>query len=236
MKTHQHRGVALIELAVALSLLSLILIASLPLMTKGQEVTKAKRIASDYTQFAVAAGAHFDANRSAYIAAMTDGTDADKLCLVGVDPATGKGGTPTYDETLHRCAVDSSMLKFLSALPTTASSSNAYGDRWVAIFKLVYDRATPPEPTGGVEMLVVSAAVDGSFTQVPADPKVWDSAVTASGYTEGNGGVVPDADRATCVASKAKGRFEACGAGWRIDLADYLAPAELQAFANRLSQ
>jgi hypothetical protein len=49
----------------------------------------------------------------------------------------------------------------------------------------------------------------------------------AAGYLEGNGGVVPDKDHSTCVVSRATGRFEACGWGWRINLGDYLTADEL---------
>ncbi len=233
---NQHRGVALIEIAVGLTLLSIILLASFSLLSKGNEVSKAKSISSDWTQFAIAADAHFNSNRTAYIAAMTDGTDADKLCKVNVNSVTGEGGTITYDPTLHRCAVDSSMLKFHAALPATTSDLNPYRERWVAIFKLVYDREDPPKPTGGVESFIVSATVDGSAPIVLADPKLYDSALTASGYTQGNGGVVPDADRSTCIASRAQNRYESCGAGWKINLPDFLTSAEVQAFANRLSK
>jgi hypothetical protein len=230
------KGVALIEIAVGLTLVSFILVASFSLLSKGNEVTKAKSISSDWTQFATAADAHFTSNRSAYIAAMTDGTDADRLCKVNVDSKTGEGGIITYDETLHRCAIDSSMLKFHAALPSTASDINPYRERWVAIFKLVYDRDDPPKPTGGVESFIVSATVDGSAPIVLADPKLYDNALTASGYTQGNGGVVPDADRATCIASRALNRYESCGAGWKINLPDFLTTTEVQAFANRLSK
>lgn len=214
-------------------ILSLVYIAAMPWMSRQQDAVRAKSLSSDHAQFAAAANAHFLANRSAYIAAMRDGTDAAKLCLVRVDPATGSG-MPTYSDTLHRCAFDASFLKYRSALPDTTGAANGYGENWVAIFRLVYDKDTPPQPTGGVEIWIPSAALGGAVAAA-ADPYAYDRSLTAAGFLEGNGGVVPDADRSTCVASRAAGRFESCGSGWRINLTDFLDADELAQFANRLS-
>ena len=214
-------------------ILSLVFIAAMPWMTRQQDAVRAKSLSSDHTQFAAAAQAHFQTNRSAYAAAMKDGTDADKLCLVRVNPADGTG-TSTYSETLHRCAFDASFLRFHSALPDTTGGANGYGENWVAIFRLVYDKDTPPKPTGGVEVWIPSAALGGTVAS-PADPYSYDRSLTAAGFLEGNGGVVPDKDRSTCVASRRAGKYESCGSGWRVNLADFLESDELAAFANRLS-
>lgn len=227
-------GASMLEVALAVVLISVIFMGMTPLILKNQDVTVAKSISQSYTQFWTAASAHFEANRSAYISAMTDGTGADQLCKVNVDSMTGAGGEETYSADVHRCALDTSMLKFVSALPASVSDTNAYGERWVAIYKLVYDQQSPPQPTGGVEQLVVSAAVHGQELTFAPSTSTYDRALTAAGFTSGSAGVVPDADRSTCVASRSSGVFEACGSGWRINLADYLSAAELQAFANRL--
>lgn len=237
MKQNRSRqlGASMLEVALAVVLISLIFIGMTPLILKNQDVTVAKSISQSYTQFWSASSAHFEANRSAYISAMMDGTGAQQLCKVNVDAATGEGGEETFSTSMHRCALDTSMLRLLSALPDSVSDTNPYGERWVAIYKLVFDQQTPPQPTGGVEQLVVSAAVHPQGLSFIPDSSSYDRAVTAAGFTSGSAGVVPDADRSTCIASKAAGLFEACGSGWRITLSDYLSADELQTFSSRLS-
>lgn len=230
----RQRGIALMEMALAVGLAALIYLSIGPLIIKSQDVSVAKSVATDYTAFRAAASAHFQSNRGAYEAAMSAGTDADKLCKVGVN-ADGTGGTVVNSTTMHRCAIDVSMLRFLQALPSNVADRNRYGETWVAIFKQVYDNAPTPAPTGAVEMFIVSARVDGTAPAVPSDPRAYDEAMTASGFVSGQGGVVPDADRSTCVASRAAGKYEACGPGWKANLADFLEPSEVTAFSSRLS-
>lgn len=230
----RQRGIALAELALAVGLTAIIYLSVAPLLIKSQDVNVAKGVANDYTAFRAAAAAHFQSNRSAYDAAMSAGTDADKLCKVGVN-ADGSGGTVVNSTTMHRCAIDVSMLRYLQALPSNVATRNRYGETWVAIFKQVYDNAATPAPTGAVEMFVVSARVDGTAPLVPSDPRAYDEATTAAGFVSGQGGVVPDADRSTCIASRAAGKFEACGPGWKANLADFLEPSEVTSFASRLS-
>lgn len=228
------QGIALAEMALAVSLAAIMYVMVAPLIIKSQDVGVAKSVATDYTAFRAAASAHFQSNRGAYEAAMSAGTDANKLCKVGVN-ADGTGGTVVNSTTMHRCAIDVSMLRFLKALPSNVAVRNRYGETWVAIFKQVYDTAPTPAPTGAVEMFIVSARVDGVAPLMPSDPRAYDEAITASGFVNGQGGVIPDSDRSTCVASKAANKFEACGPGWKANLADFLEPSEVSAFANRLS-
>lgn len=227
-------GMALAELALAVGLTSMIMMAMSPLIVRSMDARKARSVAEDYTAFRAAASAHFQSNRSAYDAAMSAGTDADKLCKVGVN-ADGTGGTVVNSTTMHRCVIDASMLRYLKALPAGVSTTNRYGETWVAIFKQIYDSAPTPAPTGGVEMYVVSARVDGTAPAVEPDPRAHDEAITASGFVGGQGGIIPDADRSTCVASRTAAKFEACGSGWKANLADFLEPSEVTAFASRLS-
>ena len=228
------RGIALAEMALAVALTAIIYLSVSPLIIKSQDVNVAKSVATDYTAFRAAATAHFQSNRSAYEAAMSAGTDANKLCKVGVN-TDGSGGTVVNSTVMHRCVIDVSMLRYLQALPSNVAARNRYGETWVAIFKQVYDNATPPAPTGAVELFVVSARVDGVAPLVPSDPRAYDEAMTASGFVSGQGGVIPDADRSTCVASRAAGKYEACGAGWKANLADFLEADEVTAFSSRLS-
>lgn len=235
MNVRSQKGVALIEIALALALVTLLFASFGPLFLKNQTASNAKLVALEHTAFKNAASAHFQSNRSAYISAMQDGTGADKLCKVGVLP-DGTGGAVVVSDTLHRCAVDASMLKYLGAIPSSTPDKNRYGETWVAIFKAAYNNEVPPVATGGVEMWVVSAKVDGTSGSVAANAELYDEAKTAASFTGGQGGVIPDADRSTCVASRAMGKFEACGAGWRSNLSDFLEASEVAAFAARLSK
>ena len=228
------RGIALVEMALAVALTAILYMTVSPLIIKSQDVSVAKSVATDYTAFRAAVSAHFQSNRSAYEAAMTSGTDANKLCKVGVNP-DGTGGTVVNSTTMHRCAIDVSMLRFLQVLPSNVSAKNRYGETWVAIFKQVYDTAPTPAPTGAVEMFIVSARVDGVATLVASDPRSYDEAITASGFVSGQGGVIPDADRSTCIARRATGTYQACGPGWKANLADFLEPSEVTKFSTRLS-
>lgn len=234
--SHHQRGLAILEMALAIAVAGILIVGFMQWYLKSTDSAKAKNTADSLTQFRAAASAHFLANRKAYFTAMADGTDADKLCLINVNPTTGTGGTNTFTSTLNRCAIDASFLKYVSALPANAPINNPYGERWVAIFKLVYDKQVPHPPTGGVEMLVVSATVDNTKPVVEADARRYDTALTAASYVAGQGGVVPDADRSTCVASRAANTFQACGAGWRYNLSDFLTTAEVTAFSQRLSK
>ncbi len=229
----RHQGTSLLEIALALIVLSLVYVSAMPWITRQQDAVAAKSVSTDHTQFAAAARAYFEANRAAFVTAMKDGTGADKLCLVNVDPTSGIG-TPTYAASLHRCAIDASFLQQRAALPATASGTNAYGESWVAVFRLVYDGASPPQPTGGVETWITSAALGGA-SPISAAPYPYDRAATAAGFLEGNGGVVADKDRSTCISSTSANRFEACGAGWRVDLKNFLTSDELAQFAARLN-
>lgn len=233
-RRRKQRGIALAELALAVALTAVLYMSISPLIIRSEDVGVAKSAATDYTAFRAAASAHFLSNRGAYDAAMKDGTGAAALCKVGV-AADGSGGTVVNSTTMHRCAVDASMFHFLQALPSSVSNKNRYGETWVAIFKQVYDTQAVPAPTGAVEMYIVSARVDGVATLVASDPRAYEEAITASGFVSGQGGVVPDADRSTCVASRAKGTYQACGSGWKANLADFLESGEVTSFASRLS-
>ena len=215
-------------------LIGLLSAMAIPMLVRSLDDRAAKATADDYSIFNSAVSAHFLANRAAYVAAMTDGTGADTLCKVGVNPATGAGGLQANNPALHTCAIDGSMLKYLQALPTMVRDANRYGEQWVAIFKLSYTTVAPIAPTGGVEMLVVSAAVTTGGDSVPPDARRYSEANTAAGFTGGNGGVIPDADRSTCVVNKTASIYQACGNGWKVNLSDFISPAQLGAFSNRI--
>lgn len=233
MSLKKQRGLALQDMMLAVAILGFITAASLPLIGRNVDDLTSQSVAADWQSFKAIAEQHFVANRSAYEAAMTDGTGADALCKINVNTADGTGGIVANSTTLHTCAIDTSMLQYFRVLPDTIRTTNVYGEKWVAIYRLIYNTATPPVPTGGVESIIVSADVTGVGGAVAADSHRYQVAKSAADYVNG-GGVVPDADRTTCTASKATSTFQACGNGWQVNLADFIDPASMVAFGNRL--
>lgn len=225
------QGMALADVLLAVAVTGVIVAASMPLLSRNSDDLAAKAVADDLKEFKTVAEEHFKANRAAYEAAMTDGTGAASLCKLGVNPADGSGGTVANSTALHTCAIDGTMLRFLKVLPATFRQRNAYGESWVAVYRMVYNGTSP---TGGVEAIFASAATDGSAVAVPANARRYQSARTAAGYLGGNGGVIPDTDREVCVAKRSAVIYQACGDGWKANLADFVNPAELTVFASRL--
>lgn len=223
----------MVELLLATALISAIALIVAPMMVRMNDDVSSRSTADDYSLFQAAAASHFQANRETYMAALTDGTGAANLCKLGV-ALDGTGGIVANNTTLKTCAVDGSMLRFLQSLPVQVRERNRYGERWVAIFRAVYTTTAPIQPTGGVEMLIVSADVDGVGGVVLRDSRRYGEATVAADFTGGSGGVVPDADRSTCVVNKTTNRFEACGNGWKVNLSDFISPGQLAAFANRV--
>jgi hypothetical protein len=231
LRTRRQLGIALFDILLAVAVTGLIVAGSMPLLARNSDDLAAKALADDLKAFKAVAEEHFKANRATYEAAMTDGTGAASLCRIGVNPADGSGGTVAVSTTLHTCAIDGTMLRFLKVLPSTVRVRNAYGESWVAVYRMVYNGTTP---TGGVEAIFASAATDGTATAVPANARRYQTARTAAGYLGGNGGTVPDTDREVCVAKRAAATYQACGDGWKANLADFVSAAELTLFANRL--
>ncbi|CAN7741894.1 type II secretion system GspH family protein [Acidovorax sp. LjRoot118] len=230
------QGNFMIEALLAVLIVGMMAAATVPMMQEGRIEQNARSAADDMVSFQQAAAQHFISNRSAYETAMKDGTGADKLCKVGIDPVAGTGGMQANSVTKKTCAVDGSMLKYLLAMPDDMNLKNRYGESWVAIYRLIYDTETPPAPTGAVDMLVVSAAVAGApAPQVVPDGQRHKEGLAAAAIVGGSGGLVPDADRATCVASKTAGKYEVCGNGWRVNLSDFVDAPDLAAFSDRLA-
>lgn len=235
MQKSRQRGLALTEIMLGTAIVALLAYTAAPLLVRSLDDRSSKATADDFGIFQEAAAAHFKANRSAYESAMKDGTGAANLCKVGVNPTDGSGGLQANNTTLHTCAIDATMLRFLQALPIQVHANNRYGEQWVAIFKQVYTTVAPIQPTGGVEMLVVSAQVTGTPSVVAPDPRRFSEAVNAADFTGGNGGFIPDADRSTCVVSKTASIYQACGNGWKVNLADFISPTQLATFSNRVT-
>ena len=224
-------GFALADLLLSVAAMGLILAAAMPLLARQGDELAAKSIADDLRLFRLGAEEHFRSNRAAYEAAMADGTGGGQLCRLGINPVDGSGGLQAYSTVLHTCAVDGTQLSYLGALPPELRPRNAYSESWVAIHRLVDAGGTA---SAGVETLFVSAAVTSGGAAVPADARRWQIARSAATQLERGGGAVPDTDRSTCVARRVMSTYQACGDGWKADLAQFVNAAELGQFSNRL--
>jgi hypothetical protein len=220
----------------AVALMGLVVSAAMPLIIAGQDEVAARSGADDQSSFQQMAAQHFISNRAAYEAAMADGTGAGSLCRVNVNPVDGSGGSQANSVSLHTCAVDTTMLAYLQALPREMRLTNRFGDRWVAIFRQLYDQQNQPKPNGGVDMLIVSSGLGlSALGPVTPDDRRHREITTAAAINGGVGGYVPDADRSTCVTSRALEKYEVCGNGWKVNLGDFVDAAQVQLFSARLA-
>lgn len=211
------RGGALVETVLAIALGSVVLAGISHVVQQGQSDLRARNMAEQQQAFMTAAGNFYLANSAKMLAAMDDGTDAGSFCVVGADPATGEGGTVSNDTMLKTCALDTDWLKWKQAIPAGVKASNTHNQRWVAIFKRVYEGATA---TDAVEMLTVGANVGGTATGI-TDLRELQAAANLVG---GSGGFVPDQDRVVCRYVEATRTYEACGTqgGWKVDLKKFV--------------
>lgn len=224
------RGFALADMMLAVAVMGLVMMAVIPMLNRNSNDANAKSISDDLANFKAAAQAHFTANRSAYDAAMADGTGASTLCKVGV-AADGSGGTVANSTTLHTCAIDGSMLTYLKAMPTTVKATNAYGEQWVAIYRQIYNAGVA---TGSDEAMFVSAAITTGGGAVAANDRRYRIATVAASTLGGSGGAVPDTDRQLCVATRSNSTYQVCGDGWKVNLSDFISSTQLTAFGARL--
>lgn len=221
----------------AAALVGLVMSAAMPMIIAGQDEIAARSGADDQNSFQQMAAQHFVSNRATYEAAMADGTGAGSLCRVNVNPVDGSGGSQANSVSLHTCAVDATMLAYLQALPRDMRLTNRHGDRWVAIFRQLRDSPSSAQPNGAVDMLVVSSGLGlGPLGPVAPDERRHREITSAAAINGGMGGYVPDADRSTCVTSRALERYEVCGNGWKVNLGDFVDAAQVQMFAARLSK
>jgi hypothetical protein len=231
------KGFALLDTMLAVAVAGLVVSAALPMIIAGEDEIAARSLADDQSSFQQLAAQHFIANRSAYEAAMLDGTGADSLCRVNVNPVDGSGGIQANSLSMHTCALDVTMLAHLQALPRDMRLTNRFGERWVAIFRQLPDRQSLSQPGGAVDMLVVSSGSGpGAPNPVAPDERRYREITSAAAISGGTGGYVPDADRATCVSSRAQAKYEVCGNGWKVNLGDFVDAAMVDLFAARLAK
>lgn len=227
-------GNAMVEVALAMAIVAPIGIYALQKQKEGIEVVKGNGNAERTMDFTELAKTYYLANAPALRAAMADGTGADKLCRLGVNPSASSPettGIKSNNIVLHTCAIDVSLLKWKGIATDSIAEVNLNQQKMVAIFRRVYDtKQSPAVPTDNVELLTVGAAgatglsdyATRSRGQIGIDPLVRDAAVMGA-----SGGIVPDADRALCKWIDADPtQREVCGAqgGWRVKLSDFVSP------------
>lgn len=217
MSTRIHRGVALMETALALAVGVAVMLGVARMIQQTTSDLRARTLAEQQQAFMSSAGNFYLANAEKMLSAMADGTDASSYCVVGANPGTGEGGTVSNDTTLKTCALDADWLKWKQAIHAEFKSVNPHHQRWVAIFKRVYEGTTS---TDAVEMLVVGANVDGAATSV-SDLRELQSVAELVG---GAGGYVPEKDVVVCNYNVPSNTYEACGTqgGWKVDLKKFV--------------
>lgn len=229
MSIKKQRGVGLAELLVGTAIMATVMVFVTSMISRAASDKIAHGVADDFVSFQSASARYFEANRAAIKAAAIDGTGADKVCIVNVN-ASGIG-TAANSVTLHTCAFDASLLKYSRALPDGVAATNVYGQKWVAIFRVIYD-AAGTTPTDSVDMLTV--ATDGTATTEDVDKRRWNQVAEAAASAGGNMGVLPDGNRGSCLAERASATYKACGNGWQVDLKQFISQSELAVFAAGL--
>ncbi|CAN5767304.1 hypothetical protein BH11PSE12_BH11PSE12_32550 [soil metagenome] len=233
---HQ-QGFSLFGTVIAMIVAAMMLTMMAKWMNEATDDMRAKRNADSLLQFTQVAGHYLDANREAIMRVMNAETvaagsaEAALFCVVSLNGVNRTTFTP-YKPATHAatdtgtCAVDAQWLVSRGMLPTGFAVVNPYGQKWVAIYRLVYadydnNVSTPNTTQFDVEMLVVATAANAL---VPANTRATPN--NELGMTiqlvGGIAGMYPDtanAPVATCPVVPANtGTQRICGpGGWQVD-------------------
>lgn len=209
----RQRGMTLTEAILAMTVAVLMMVMMARMQAAATADLRAKNTAESLQSFTQMSGQYFLANASEMMEAMKSGTGAANHCVLGANISTGSGGTTANNTTLHTCALDGNWLKYKKVIPLNFSDVNAYGQKWTAVFRMVYSGGNP---TGDVELLVVGAQTG---TQIAADGRELGLAAEIMGA---NGGFVPSSDWGACKYSASAKEACGTGGGWKANLADFL--------------
>lgn len=228
----RQQGFALLEIIIGTVLMGVVLAFALGINTQAENQVTGRSDAQSLSTLQSAAAEYYLANRPAIDAAMQTGVGADTLCLINVNP-DGTGGSIAYSSIKKTCAFDASLLVAQKRWPVDVSVDSR-GGRYVAILRTVYDSAPTPAPTGVVDMLVVLSQPNGVVSPVSPDPRLSEELASGMNTLGSKGGMVPVGNMGSCVANRVSGQLEACGTGWKIDLAEFIDDAQLAVFAAAL--
>lgn len=228
----RQRGMSIFEISLGTALMGLVIAYAMTINTRAGDQDAGRRDADSLSSFANMAAEYYTANRTAIDAAMRAGTLASTYCRLDV-AADGTGGTTAYSSTLKTCAIDPTLLRARNLWPA-GMSVEARGGRYVAIFRTIYDTQATPQPTGGVEVLIALAQTSGTLSPVTLNNRLTDEVQAGMTALGGVGGYVPIGTMGACKALRSSAAYEACGNGWKVNLANFVDAAQLTVFANAL--
>jgi type II secretory pathway pseudopilin PulG len=220
-------GWVMYELLLATVITGALTVAALGQLAEYQKEVRATAMAESQSSFQQLAVEYYIANQTGLAAAMTDGTGAGTYCRLGVNPAAADPSTTgiqANNATKHTCAIDMALLKWKGMAPSTMIETNAYQQKWVAIFK--QGTIVAPATTANVEMLTLGVAtVTGIASYAPNawfEPDV-DRLMRVARKMGATGGYVPDGDKGVCVYDGTS-NFQACGlqGGWKVDVSTFV--------------
>lgn len=216
------RGFTLLEVLLSLGIAAGLLLYYMQYQAKAASQLKSNQLASSLQDAQKQFTQYLLANRTALTSAMTDGTGASSLCVINANVSTG-AGTTANNTTLHTCAVDFTYLKYLKAVPANYGDSNVLGQRWTAIYRLVYadfdnNAGTPDTTDGSIEMLVVGAQ-SGLPNQRSGDASTVALAANLAGY---NAGFIPTSQWGNCTYNSTAKTACSSSGGWKADLSKFL--------------
>lgn len=249
------RGMAILEIILAVATVGVMISYYLKISDKQFNEQKGRIEAENEALFQQLAQQYFTTNRTAMISAMGSATasaDVTSHCAVSVTntaaavaPGTtpgsaGTNGTLSWSATKKTCAFDTTFLRAKGIWPLDALEFQdpEMGGAWryVAIFRRVPgDLAVLTE---NVEMLIARMDVDGALPSgLTRDTWANDDArkqrnEAARGVRGFTGGAMPIGDVGWCKTTKTN--TQACGNGWKADLANFLDGTQLQALRDKL--
>ena len=226
------KGFFLVELMVGLAIIGTVLLFAASLSKTSDAKVGGAESGQQLIEFTAEASKFYKTNRAVIDAAMTDGTAAAQWCKIGL-AADGSGGTQANSVTKHTCAFDASLMK-AKGLFNVSLSTGTRESSYVAIFRQLYDTASPPVATGASEAIFVLTPKSGALDGVIVTPEMSDEIISARTAMGGVGGMVPAGDFAGCVASRTSATFQVCGTSWKVNLTDYIDPPQLATFAASL--
>lgn len=219
-RQHAQRGLSLIEAALGLALALLIMVSMSMMSQRAANDMRAQAAADslrDFNRFVVL---YLMAHRDAILKASGTGEDAEAYCVLNADIETGEGEV-AVDTTRKTCSIDVSWLKHKRIVPAHYPDMNPYRQRWVAIYRNVFDDYdndpdTPDISQGDIELLIVGV---GATSITPTI----DELMLGASLVGGHGGVMPSRTTGACQGDDPATR-EACGmtSGWKVRLNDFM--------------